>query len=44
MKKAIKKIFNVFMFLFGVGGDIRKNAADEGLCDYSGQGRDIYGK
>lgn len=44
MKKAVKKIFDVIAFLFGIGGNIRDNAVDEGLCDFSGQGRDKYGR
>ena len=44
MKKAVKKIFDVLAFLFGIGGKIRDNAVDDGLCDFSGQGRDKYGR
>lgn len=44
MKKAVKKIFDVLAFLFGIGGKTRDNAVDEGLCDFSGQGRDKYGR
>lgn len=44
MKKAIKKILDTVIFLFGFSGDIFKNAADDGLCDLSGQGRNKYGK
>jgi hypothetical protein len=43
MKKMIKKILDMFVFLFGVGGDIFENAVAVGLCDYSGQGRNKYG-
>ena len=44
MKKAVKKIIDVFVFLFGIGGKIRDDAVDNGLCDFSGQGRDEYGR
>lgn len=44
MKKAVKKIIDVLVFLFGIGGKIREDAVDEGLCDHSGQGRDEYGR
>lgn len=42
--KGVKKIFDVLAFLFGIGGNIRDNAVDAGICDYSGQGRDLYGR
>lgn len=44
MKKAVKKIIDALVFLFGIGGKIREDAVDEGLCDHSGQGRDKYGR
>lgn len=44
MKKAVKKIIDVLVFLFGIGGKIREDAVDDGLCDHSGQGRDKYGR
>ena len=44
MKEAVKKIIDVLVFLFGIGGKIRDDAVDNGLCDFSGQGRDKYGR
>lgn len=43
MKKAVRKIIDVLTFLFGIGGKIRDDAVDDGLVDFSGQGRDRYG-
>lgn len=40
----LKKILNWFVFLLTGKGEIGKEAVDEGLCDFSGQGRDKYGK
>ena len=47
--KRIKKILKVIldgllMLLTGKGGDMVKQAVDDGICDFSGQGRDCYGK
>lgn len=44
MKKVFKKIIDTVAFLFGIRSDIRDNAVDNGLCDFSGQGRDKYGR
>lgn len=47
MKKllaAVKAFFNVFAFMLGAGCEIRRNAVDDGICDFSGQGRDKYGR
>lgn len=44
MKKAIKKIFDVIAFLLGADSECRRKAVDDGLCDFSGQGKDRYGK
>lgn len=44
MKKAVRKIYDALAFLFGIGGKIRENAVDEGICDFSGQGRDNCGR
>ena len=40
----IEKVFEAIAFLFGIGGNTRDNAVDDGLCDFSGQGRDKYGR
>ena len=47
MKKAIKKIKRFFvgvgkLFVLLLTG-YSKEAVDDGICDYSGQGRDKYG-
>lgn len=44
MKKVFKRIADLIIFLFTGKGEIGERAADEGLVDYSGQGRDIYGR
>jgi hypothetical protein len=44
MKKFFKRVADWLIFLFTGNGEIGKEAADEGLVDYSGQGRDKYGK
>lgn len=43
IKATVKAIFEVILFIFGNGGEIRKNAVDNGICDFSGQGRNEYG-
>lgn len=44
MKKAIKKIFDVIAFLLGADSECRRKAVDECGLDFSGQGKDRYGK
>ena len=44
MKKFILKCLDVLMFILGLDCDMHRKAVDEGLCDFSGQGRDKYGK
>lgn len=39
MKKFIKKFIDVLVFVFDKRGSV-----ELGLCDYSGQGRDEYGR
>lgn len=43
-KRSVKGFCGMLAFLLGIGGKIRDNAVDEGLCDFSGQGRDEYGR
>lgn len=43
MKKVLKAIWEMVIFALGFDGEIRKNAVDAGICDFSGQGRDKYG-
>lgn len=42
--KILKNIFNWFVFLFTGKGELANEMVDEGLIDYSGQGRNRYGK
>lgn len=42
--KILKSILNWFMFLLTGKGELAKEMIDEGLIDYSGQGRNKYGK
>ena len=45
--KRIKKILKVILdglLLTGKGGDMARQAVDDGICDFSGQGRGCYGK
>ena len=49
MKKFIailKKCFDVLAFCLGLGGktEAGKKSVDDGICDFSGQGRDKYGR
>ncbi len=41
--KALKKFFEAIIFTLGLNGEIRKNAVDDGICDFSGQGKNKYG-
>ena len=42
--KALKKFFEFIIFILGFDGEIRRNAVDMGICDFSGQGKNQYGK
>ena len=42
--KYLKKIFKDLFFIFGLTEEARKEAVDLGLVDYSGQGRNEYGR
>lgn len=47
--KRIKKILKVILdglllLLTGKGGDMARRAVNDGICDFSGQGGDCYGK
>ena len=44
MKKAVRKIFDVLAFLLTGKGKIADEGVDAGVLDYSGQGRDKYGR
>lgn len=43
MKKFFKRVADWLIFLFTGKGKIGEEAADEGLVDYSGQGRSKRG-
>lgn len=42
--KAIVKIYDVFVFVLTGKGEIGKEMVEQDLLDYSGQGRDRYGR
>lgn len=42
--KILKNILNWFVFLLTGKGEIADEAVNAGLIDYSGQGRDEFGK
>lgn len=42
--KTLKKILNWILFILTGKGPIADKAIDEGLIDYSGQGRDRHGR
>lgn len=44
MRRFIRAVTNIFALLLGGDCKARRNAVDLGLCDFSGQGRDKYGK
>ena len=44
MKKIIKKIFDWVMFIMTGKGDLANEMIEAGVLDYSGQGRDKYGR
>lgn len=44
MKKVFKAVFDWLVFLLTGKGEIGEQAVDDDICDYSGQGRDKYGR
>ena len=44
MKKVLKSILNWAMFILTGKGEIAEEFVNAGIIDYSGQGRDRYGK
>ena len=42
--KILKKIFNWLMFVLGAKNELAISAVEEGICDFSGQGRNVFGK
>lgn len=44
MKKFIKKVLDWVMFIMTGKGDLANEMIEAGVLDYSGQGRDKYGR
>lgn len=44
MKKALGRILDWIVFIFTGSGEIAREAVDAEICDFSGQGRDRYGR
>ena len=44
MKRKLKRVLEWVLFILAGTGPIAREAVDEGLCDFSGQGRDKYGR
>jgi hypothetical protein len=40
----MKKVLDIIVFIFTGKGDFAKEAVEDGLVSYEGQGRDKYGK
>ena len=44
MKRKLKRALEWVLFILAGTGEIAREAVNEGLCDFSGQGRNKYGK
>ena len=42
--KALRSIWNLFVFMLTGKGEIGKEAVNNGICDFSGQGRGQSGR
>jgi hypothetical protein len=42
--KILKNILNWFMLLVGAKSELTNEAVNVGICDFSGQGRNEFGK
>ncbi len=42
--KILKRIFDEIIFALGFDGEIRRQAVDDGICDFGGQGKNMYGR
>ena len=42
--KILKKIWNCIVFILTGKGELADELIEQGIIDYSGQGRDKYGK
>lgn len=43
-KKLLNALLDGILFIMGLDCEARREAVDAGLLDFSGQGRDKYGK
>lgn len=44
MKRILKKILDIILFILTGKGPVADDAANDELIDYSGQGRDNHGR
>lgn len=44
MKNVLGVIWETVLWVLGFDGKKRQETVDDGICDFSGQGRNIYGK
>ena len=44
MKRTLKRIWGVILLLFLHSGPYAKEAVENGLCDFGGQGKDKNGR
>lgn len=44
MKKVFGAIWETVLWVLGFDGKKRRESVDDGICDFSGQGRNKYGK
>ena len=44
MKRILKKILDIILFIVTGKGSIADEAVDNEICDFSGQGRDNHGR
>ena len=44
MKEKFKRALAWLVFALSGGGDIATEAVNDGLCDFSGQGKNKYGR
>lgn len=42
--KILKDILNLVMFALGGKNELTDRAVNDGICDFSGQGKDEFGK
>lgn len=42
--KILKNILNWFALLIGAKSELTDKAVNDGICDFSGQGRNSFGK